>query len=79
LKTAPWQTLSGLRFAVGVVAALLITYLRLWDLERIRAGSWRKAHQNLWKKPKPWQLALFCVLWGIILIAFVVAAILFNR
>lgn len=65
--------------AIGMVAALIITYLRLWDAERYRAGSWRKGHQNLWKKPKRWQLVLFCVLWGTILITFIVAAILNLR
>jgi hypothetical protein len=32
----------------------------------------------LWKKPKRWQLALFCVLWGI-LIAFIMRQILNLR
>jgi hypothetical protein len=68
---------SGLRFAIAAVVTLLITYLRIWNFERYRAGSWRKAHETLWKKPKRWQLVLFCILWGIILIAFVTAAI-FN-
>lgn len=70
------QIWLGLRFVIVVVAAVLITYLCLWDFERIRARSWRKGHENLWKKPKRWQLVLFCVLWGTILIAFIVAAIL---
>ena len=73
------QIWLGLRFVIVVVAAVLITYLRVWDFERVRAGSWKKAHQNLWKKPKRWQLVLFSVLWGIILIAFIVAAILNLR
>jgi accessory gene regulator protein AgrB len=79
LSTPVVQIWLGLRFVIVVVAAVLITYLRVWDFERARAGSWRKAHQNLWKKPKRWQLVLFCVLWGIILITFIVAAILNLR
>lgn len=62
-----------------MVAALLVTYLRWWGAESYRAGSWRQGHENLWKKPKRWQLVLFCVLWGIILITFIVAAILNLR
>jgi hypothetical protein len=73
------HTMTLFHLAIGMVAALIITYLRLWDAERYRVGSWRKGHQNLWKKPKRWQLVFFCVLWGIILITFTVAAILNLR
>ena len=69
----------GLRFAFSIMAVGLVVYLRLWSGESARAGSWKKGHQNLWKKPKRWQLVTFCVLWGIILIAFIVAAILNLR
>jgi hypothetical protein len=73
------HTMTLFHLAIGLVAALIITYLRLWDAERYRAGSWWKGHQNLWKKPKRWQVVLFCVLLGIILITFIVAAILNLR
>jgi hypothetical protein len=71
--------MSGLRFAIAAVVTLLITYLRVWNFERYRAGSWRKAHETLWKKPNAGNWCFFCVLWGIILIAFVTAAILNLR
>jgi hypothetical protein len=51
-------------------------YFRLWAQERRRTSSWYQGHQNLWKRPKRWQLVIFCILWGVILIAFLVAAIL---
>jgi hypothetical protein len=69
----------GFRFALSVSAVFLIVYLRFWFGERVRAGSWRKGHQNLWKKPKRWQLILFCVLWGSILAAFILAATVYHR
>ena len=47
-------------------------YLGVWNLESIRAGSWRAGQANLWKKPKKWQLVTFCALWGFILIALLV-------
>jgi hypothetical protein len=68
----------GLRFTLTTLAVVLIVYLRLWSLESTRAGSWRKGHENLWKKPKRWQLILFCVLWGFILVAFILAAIVYR-
>jgi len=69
----------GLRFTLTTLAVFLIVYLRLWSLESTRAGSWRKGHENLWKKPKRWQLTLFCILWGFILVAFILAAIVYRR
>jgi hypothetical protein len=66
----------GLRFTLSALALVLFVYLRFWSAESARAGSWKAGHQRLWKKPKRWQLVLFCILWGIILIAFLVAAIL---
>jgi hypothetical protein len=52
------------------VALPALFYLRVWNLESRRAGSWRAGHANLWKKPKKWQLITFCVLWGFIVVAF---------
>jgi hypothetical protein len=69
----------GCRFTLSLLAVFLIVYLRLWSSESTRAGSWRKGHENLWKKPKRWQLILFCGLWGFILIAFILAAIVYRR
>jgi hypothetical protein len=54
-------------------------YFRLWASEWRRTGSWRQGHQNLWKKPERWQLVIFCILWGIILAAFIGVAILNLR
>jgi hypothetical protein len=70
---------SGLRFVLITLAVVLIVYLRLWSLESTRAGSWKKGHENLWKKPKRWQLILFCALWGFILIAFILDGIVYHR
>ena len=70
---------STFRIILGIVAALLYACARIFLLERRRAGSWREAKRQLFKKPKPWQLVLFCVLWGFILIAFAVALILYRR
>gem|GEM_PF-4472107 len=60
-------------FAKLPVAAFAIFYLGVWFLESGRTGSWRTAHTRLWKKPKRWQLITFCVLWGLILVAFILA------
>ncbi len=60
-------------FAKFIIAALVVFYLRVWLLESSRAHSWRAGHAMLWKKPKRWQLVTFCVLWGLVLIAFIVA------
>jgi cyanate permease len=60
-------------FAKFTFAAFIIFYLRVWRLESSRAGSWRAGHAMLWKKPKKWQVVTFCVLWGLIIIAFIVA------
>jgi len=70
---------SGMKFTLSALALVSFVYLRFWSTESGRAGSWKKGHQRLWKKPKRWQLILFCILWGIILIAFLVAAILNLR
>jgi hypothetical protein len=59
-------------FARFMIAAFVIFYLNVWFLESSRAGSWKKGHANLWKKPKTWQVITFCVLWGLILVAFIV-------
>jgi len=69
----------GLRFTLTTLAVFLIVYLRLWSSESTRAGSWREGHENLWKKPKRWQLILFCVLWGLILVAFILATAVYRR
>jgi len=60
-------------FAKFIIAAFVVFYLRVWFLESMQAGSWRAGHTKLWKKPKRWQLITFCVLWGFIIIAFIVA------
>src|SRR5260370_40629683 len=60
-------------FAKFIIAALAIFYLNVWFWESSLAGSWRAGHARLWKKPKKWQLITFCVLWGLILIAFIIA------
>jgi len=60
-------------FAKFIMAALVVFYLKVWFLESSRAGSWRAGHAMLWKKPKSWKLTTFGVLWGLILIAFIVA------
>jgi hypothetical protein len=60
-------------FAKFIIAAFAVFYLRVWFLESSRAGSLRAGHAMLWKKPKKWQLVTFCVLWSLILIAFIVA------
>jgi hypothetical protein len=52
-------------------AAAVIFYLRLWHLESLRTGSWKKGHAALWKKPKKWQVITFCILWGFIILGFV--------
>lgn len=55
------------------VAAFVFFYLNVWSLESSRAGSWKAGHARLWKKPKKWQLVTFCVLWSLIIVAFIVA------
>lgn len=60
-------------FAKFIIAAFAVFYFRVWFLESRLAGSWRAGHARLWKKPKRWLLVTFCVLWGLILIAFIVA------
>ena len=60
-------------FAEFLVAAFVIFYVKVWFLESGRAGSWRAGHARLWKKPKKWQLITFCVLWGFIVVAFILA------
>jgi hypothetical protein len=59
-------------FVKVIVSAFLLFYLLVWFLESGRANSWKKGHHRLWKKPKKWQLVTFCVLWGFIIIGFVV-------
>lgn len=62
------MVLAWLRF-IGIVAiGTVLVYLRFWSAESIRGGSWRAGHERLWKKPKPWQVITFCVLWGSILL-----------
>jgi len=60
-------------FTKFIIAAFVVFYFRVWFLESMQAGSWRAGHAKLWKKPKRWQLITFCVLWGLIIIAFIVA------
>jgi hypothetical protein len=60
-------------FAKFLIAAFVIFYLRVWFLESGLAGSWRAGHAALWKKPKRWQLITLCILWGFIIIAFILA------
>ena len=60
-------------FAKFLVFAFVIFYINVWFLESSRAGSWRAGHNRLWKKPRKWQLVTFSVLWGIIIVGFVVA------
>lgn len=60
----PWLRYIGL-VAVGTV----LFYLRFWSAESARGGSWRAGHERLWKKPKPWQVITFCVLWGFIVVS----------
>jgi hypothetical protein len=60
-------------FAKAIIVVFLIFYLRVWLIESGRAGSLRAGHAALWKKPKKWQVITFCVLWGFILIALIVA------
>lgn len=50
-----------------IAGAFAIFYLGAWNLESIRAGSWKKGHNKLWKKPEKRQLVTFCLLWGFIL------------
>ena len=65
-----------LAFAKVVMFAGVIFYLRVWLAESSRVGSWRKGHDILWKKPKRWQLVTVCVLWGFIIVAFIVAMLI---
>ena len=58
-------------FAKFTILAFAVFYLNVWFLAS-RGGSWRAGHAKLWKKPKRWQLITFCVLWGLILVAFIV-------
>jgi accessory gene regulator protein AgrB len=60
-------------FAKFTIGAFVIFYLNVWFWESSRTGSWRAGHAKLWKKPKRWQVITFCVLWGLILVAFIVA------
>lgn len=60
-------------FAKFIIFAFVVFYLSVWLLESSRAGSWKAGHGKLWKKPKRWQLITFCVLWGLIFVAFIVA------
>jgi hypothetical protein len=60
-------------FVKFTVTAFVIFYLNVWFLESSRAGTWRAGHAKLWKKPKSWQLITSCVLWGLIIIAFIFA------
>jgi hypothetical protein len=60
-------------FAKFLLAAFVVFYLNVWFLESSGAG-WKAGHAKLWKKPKRWQLITFCVLWGLIIIAFIVGA-----
>jgi hypothetical protein len=68
MKHADW-----IIFARFIVAALVVFNLSVWSLESIPRNSWRAGHAELWKKSKRWQLITCCVLWGLIIIAFVVA------
>jgi RsiW-degrading membrane proteinase PrsW (M82 family) len=60
-------------FVKVIIAAAVIFYLRVWLYESNRAGSWKKGHNALWKKPKTWQLVTVSILWGLILMAFIIA------
>jgi hypothetical protein len=60
-------------FAKDAVFVFVIFYVRAWSLESARTGSWRKGHANLWRRPKRWQVVTFCILWTIIIAAFVFA------
>ena len=60
-------------FAKTIIIVFLVFYLRVWLAESGRAGSLKGGHAALWKKPKKWQVITFCVLWGLILVAFIVA------
>jgi RsiW-degrading membrane proteinase PrsW (M82 family) len=62
-----------LLFVKFLVAAFIIFYLRVWFLESTNAGSFKEGHARLWEKPKKWQLIVACFLWGLIIIAFIVA------
>jgi hypothetical protein len=57
-------------FAKVAIAAFVVFYLSVWFLESGPGVSWKAAHGKFWKKPKRWQLITFCVLWGLILVAF---------
>ncbi len=59
-------------FAKYGAVALVIFYLRVWYHESHRAGSWKRGHNALWKKPRKWQVITFCVLWGFIIVGFIV-------
>lgn len=50
-----------------IAGAFAIFYFGSWQNESIQAGSWKKGHERLWKKPKEWQLVAVCLLWGFIL------------
>lgn len=59
-------------FVGFIVTAFAIFYLNVWLLESNWGRSWKAGHARLWKKPKKWQLVTFCVLWSLIIIAFIV-------
>jgi len=68
-----------LLFAEFLVGVFVIFYINIWFLESGQAGSWKAGHKRLWKKPKKWQFITFCILWGFIVIGFVVAYQMRNK
>ena len=59
-------------FAKYFTVIAVVFYISVWDWERVRCGSWRAAHQSLWKRPKRWQVITFCALWSFIIISFLI-------
>jgi hypothetical protein len=60
-------------FAKFVIAAFVVFYVSVWLNKSTPPGSWKEGHAELWKKPKRWQLITVCVLWTLIIAAFIVA------
>jgi hypothetical protein len=60
-------------FAKFIIAALVVFYLSVWLIKSNPPGSWEEGHAALWKKPQRWQLITVCVLWTLIIAAFIVA------
>ncbi len=59
-------------FIVSLSALAAILYLGAWFFEASRARSLKRGHAALWKKPRKWQLIAFFLLWGFIVVGFVV-------